>query len=404
MATSNLRSRVSLQTPAPHEVSTNPLCERSVVSEITTNSPLAGANSVSVALQSLPHDVGEYNEIVEKQMEQDRIGGDGGDSDIEGDEAVIHSSEVVSPAEDYVEPEDNRGDAKGLVNLTNSSGGVMGSVILTAEGNVTNVETTNRLKQDVKIPKPPPDWSVPVTQEARGEPKFEDVDNPGSWPQYCYRPVFNGRSNTAKYKHHALPTGAIPVPKNAEGIRKVNGWVFYYDGWVNVGPSHRHGATTANMFPEELDGCLDADILKKLGLNKSRMESTDALFFLQLILPICNPALSGIKDDPRMSYYHDVETHTNSTKFATGLGASYGHNWTTTTSKELLNFDGILVRDGVLGGSQGALHRRWDKLGPCYSQDIARAMTLGRYNELKRNIKLCNNFMCPKKGERKYKK
>ena len=58
---SNLRSRLSLQTLAPNEVSTNPLSERSVVSEITTNSPslLTGANSVS---QSLPHDAGEYNE------------------------------------------------------------------------------------------------------------------------------------------------------------------------------------------------------------------------------------------------------------------------------------------------------------------------------------------------------
>ena len=177
------------------------------------------------------------------------------------------------------------------------------------EGNVTNIEMTNLMKGNVKIAKPPSDWSAPVPQEARGERKFEDVDNPGSWPQYCYRPVFNGRSTAAKYKHHALPTGAMPVPKIAEGIRKSNGWEFHYNGWTNSGPSHWHGATTTNMFPTKMDGCLDADVLKKMGLNKS------TLFFLQLILPICNPALSGIKDDPRMSYYHDVETHTNSTKF-----------------------------------------------------------------------------------------
>ncbi len=61
---------------------------------------------------------------------------------------------------------------------------------------------------------------------------------------------------------------------------------------------------------------------QNLGLKKSRMQEADTLFLFQLILPICNPALSGIKDDPRISYYHDVETHASSTKFASGQGAS----------------------------------------------------------------------------------
>ena len=134
------------------------------------------------------------------------------------------------------------------------------------------------MKGDVKIAKPPDDWSAPVAQEACSEPKFEDIDNPGSWPQYCYCPVFNGRSNSGQYKHHALPTGAMPLPKNDKGIRKINGWDFHYNGWTNPGPSHRHGTTTANVFPTAMDGCLDANILKKLGLNKRRMQDTNALF------------------------------------------------------------------------------------------------------------------------------
>jgi hypothetical protein len=355
------------------------MCERSVVSELTpNNSPAAAADSSTVGYNAV-----EHKEIVVAEIERD-TNGDGGDSDEEGDEALIHKSgfepeddDIVEPEDTVVdiEPEDDRGKTKGFVDLTNSSGGVLGSIIIT-EGNVKNLELTNLMKGDVKIAKPPSDWSSPIAQEARGEPKFEDVDNPGSWPQYCFRPVFNGRSNSARYKHHALPTGAIPVPKNDEGIRKINGWSFHYNGWTNSGTPHRHGATTADMFPESMDGCLDADVLKKLGLTKRRMQERDALFFLQLILPICNPALSGIENDPRISYYHDVEMHTNSTKFASGLGGSYGHNWVTTTMKELLNFDGIFVRDGVLGGSQGALHRSWDKLGPCYSHDIVSVMTL----------------------------
>ena len=399
MPNPNLRPRSSSLQTAPTEVSTNP-CERSVVSALT---PLNSPSAANSSQASIPHDAVEYNEIVHAENLRDMNGGDGGDSDVEGDEAHLHGSGVEPHPEEVVEFEvDGRGKTKGFVDLTNSTGGVMGSVILT-EGNVTNVEMTNLMRgRDVKIAKPPDDWFVPVAKEARGEPKFEDVDNPGSWPQYCYRPVFDGRSRNSKYVRHALPTGAMPLPKNDEGIRKINDWEFHYNGWTNPGPSHRHGATTANMFPEEMDGCLDADVLKKLGLNKRRMHDTDALFFLQLILPICNPAKSGIEDDPRISYYHDVETHTNSTKFATGLGGSYGHNWTPTTTKELINFDGVLVRDGVLGGTQGALHCRWDKIGPCYSPDIVRVMTLTRFGELKRSIKLCNNYQCPKRGQRKY--
>ena len=68
-------------------------------------------------------------------------------------------------------------------------------------------------------------------------------------------------------------------PRMTKELEKINDWEFHYNGWTNPGPSHRHGATTANMFPEEMDGCLDADVLKKMGLNKRRMHDTDAFFF-----------------------------------------------------------------------------------------------------------------------------
>ncbi len=51
--------------------------------------------------------------------------------------------------------------------------------------------------------------------------------------------------------------------------------------------------------------------LKKMGLTKQRMVECDALFFYQLLLPIADPAMSGIKDDPMMGYYKDVSVNTN---------------------------------------------------------------------------------------------
>lgn len=124
MPNPNLRPRSSsLQTAhaAPTEVSTNP-CERSVVSALTPiNSPSAANSSQA----SIPHDAVEYNESVHAENLRDINGGDGGDSDVEGDEAGMepHPEEVVELEVD------GRGKTKGFVDLTNSAGGVMGSVI-----------------------------------------------------------------------------------------------------------------------------------------------------------------------------------------------------------------------------------------------------------------------------------
>ena len=58
---------------------------------------------------------------------------------------------------------------------------------------------------------------------------------------------------------------------------------------------------------------------------------------------------------------------------------------------EVFQFNGILVRDGILGGSNGALYERWNPNSPMYSPEIAQSMTLTGFFEIKRNIKLCKN-------------
>jgi hypothetical protein len=37
-------------------------------------------------------------------------------------------------------------------------------------------------------------------------------------------------------------------------------------------------------------------------LTKERMQKGDALFFYQLLLPICDPSRSGVQDDPRKPF------------------------------------------------------------------------------------------------------
>jgi hypothetical protein len=42
-----------------------------------------------------------------------------------------------------------------------------------------------------------------------------------------------------------------------------------------------------------------------------------------------------------------------------GLSGAYGHEFKPIRLDEVVHFDGVIVQDGVHGGSDGALYRRW---------------------------------------------
>ena len=138
-----------------------------------------------------------------------------------------------------LEESDNRGDIKGLVKLT-CTGGTEQIANLTLEETGSSVVPLDGFKigdgnQEVKIPRTPSDYVLPPHNTQRDEPAFADIDNPGNWPSYCFRPTFNNRAKTSKYKDHQLPTGAVPFPKRtSDGKRITNtGWEFHYNGWEN---------------------------------------------------------------------------------------------------------------------------------------------------------------------------
>ncbi len=150
-----------------------------------------------------------------------------------------------------------------------------------------------------------------------------------------------------KYICHAMPAGAVPVPIDAvTGKRKAGGYEFFYQGWKELYPTRencRFGATRENLFPANRDIKLDVVFLKMMGLSKKRMEECDAVFFYQLLLPIVDPAMSGINGDTRMGYYEDVARNTNMYAFGVeNRGGTYGHVFHPTTAEELLVWDGIV--------------------------------------------------------------
>jgi hypothetical protein len=196
-------------------------------------------------------------------------------------------------------------------------------------------------------PGPSDDWN-PTINVNRGEPRFEDVDNPGKWSNFTFRPMFEPKGG--KYICHSMPAGAVPVPMNAKtGKRELGGYEFFYQRRKNknlTGENCRFGASRENLFPEDSDVKLDGTFLKKLGLTKQKMVECNALFFYRLFLPIVDPSMSGIKEDTRMGYYKEVARNTNLSAFGPkNRGGTRGHVFRPTTAEELLVWDGIVCRN-----------------------------------------------------------
>ena len=126
----------------------------------------------------------------------------------------------------------------------------------------------------------------------------------------------------------------------------------------------------------------------------------DALFFYQLLLPICDPSKSGIPNDPRSPFYSEVTNFTNLYACSIGLfGSQYSHSFKQVKVQELVHFDGVVVRDGALGGSNCALYQRWMNGESMFDPLIANAIKYDRFLQIKRSYKLNNNYLAKKIGE-----
>jgi hypothetical protein len=259
----------------------------------------------------------------------------------------------------------------------------------------------------------PASWTPAPRKEDRGEPAFDDLDNPGKWTQFCFRPEFKKTSGAMRYARHSLPTGCIPVPiDNGTGKRIIKEWEFHYNGWTHPAldtadddippvedvPAARNGSTAASkekMFPKERKGSLDKDKLKALGLTKQRMIDTDATFFYQLILPFCDPKMSGVQDDPRMAFYTDVLRFSNIYAGQNNLGTGpYGHYFEMLSLENLIHFDH--------GRNDSSIHRQWQKNCCAYDKDVDSSISHRRWLQVKRVIKLCDNSSVPKRGQDGY--
>ena len=100
-------------------------------------------------------------------------------------------------------------------------------------------------------------------------------------------------------------------------------------------------------------------------------------------------------------FFSKVEEFTNSHAYSIGLGVSYGHKFKPIELHELVNFDRVVVKDGVRGDSFGAMYCRWVD-GSDYDEVIAESLNHSRWMQIKRTVKLNNNATSPKRGEPGY--
>ena len=81
---------------------------------------------------------------------------------------------------------------------------------------------------------------------------------------------------------------------------------------------------------------------------------------------------------------------------------TYGHKIQEVQLPEYVHFDGCLVRDGVRGGGDGAIYRRWQDNTSASDNYIQDSISLQRWHQLKRILKLNNNDRAIKRGEEGY--
>jgi hypothetical protein len=155
---------------------------------------LAGRNESGINLSSVMEEASEL--------------GDGGDSDVEGDDAREHHGAM----NDSLLDKDINSSIEEIDAVKDSDE----KCVVLARGAVLSAPAAVPVVININIPDTPTDWMPPVQKTEKGEPTFAEVDNPGGWLQYIVRPEF-GTTASKHYKRHSLPTGAQPVPANPEG-------------------------------------------------------------------------------------------------------------------------------------------------------------------------------------------
>lgn len=249
--------------------------------------------------------------------------GDGEDSDEEGVESLLHSCAVNVKM--YLTTGEMVGDD---LDMIDEDGEISSDVNTWSE-----TSTTLKGAPDGWNPPGPTDkWtSYSVDDKKYDAPEEDDIDNPGNWSLFSFRPKYDTKDKRhPKYIDHFSPAGAKIVKRNEYGKRVVDGWDVFYDGWTGDGFDQstyvRGDAVQGNLKPTSRMGLLDRDVLIKHGCNADRVAG-DPFFLFQLLFPIIIPKSSTISDDHRMPFFSQMTWFTHIYAAEKGAGMGFGHKW-----------------------------------------------------------------------------
>ncbi len=57
------------------------------------------------------------------------------------------------------------------------------------------------ISPEILLPKVPDDWKPKAVNPEKNQPHWKDIDNPGNWSEYSFRPKFNSDSYTHLRAH-----------------------------------------------------------------------------------------------------------------------------------------------------------------------------------------------------------
>ena len=133
------------------------------------------------------------------------------------------------------------------------------------------------------------------------------------------------------------------------------------------------------------------------------MQDKDALWFLQMLYPICDPKESGIEGDNRVPYYSHVTACTNIYAVGEkGWGGGRGHTYHNVSEAELVRWTGVQIRHGAREGRSGGYHQRWSPDDSNFDALIANNMTPSPFRQINPVFKLNNNLTSPQPGQEGY--
>ena len=100
------------------------------------------------------------------------------------------------------------------------------------------------------------------------------------------------------------------------------------------------------------------------------------------MLPLCDTSFSGVQERKQVFYYSKVEKLSNIYAYQICFGGSYRLGFKPVKLPENVYHYGLIVRDGVQGGTSSSIYRLWN-MGAEYDDEISQGVNYSNWLQIK---------------------